>query len=63
MGGKLEAVDRAITIMARRAKLLGLDMPTRREVTVITRDLVDQAISELEAELAASDEGAGPASV
>ena len=55
LSGRLHAVDRVLTIMCRRAKLLGLDMPRRREVTVITRDAVEQAIAQLEAELAGSD--------
>ena len=32
-GGNLGAIDRALRIMERRAKLLGLDMPTRHEMT------------------------------
>ena len=54
LAGTLAAIDRVITIMNRRAKLLGLDLPTRREVTVTTRDAVEQAISDLEAELGES---------
>lgn len=39
----------------RRAKLLGADMPTRREVTVITEDVIAAEVRKLEAEMAAMD--------
>jgi hypothetical protein len=42
-------------LMDRRAKLLGLDAPTRRVVNVITEDAIDVAIRELEVEIAAND--------
>lgn len=45
-------VDRCLAVMDRRAKLLGLDAPTRRIVDVITRDAFSQAMEELEAEIA-----------
>lgn len=48
----LAAVNSLLRIAERRAKLLGLDTPARTEVTVITRDATEQAIRELEAELA-----------
>ena len=38
VGGDLKAIDRCLAIMGRRAKLLGLDMPTNREITVISHD-------------------------
>lgn len=41
-----------------RRRLLGLDAPTRNEVTVVTRDAVEQAIAELEAKLAENDPAA-----
>lgn len=53
--GQMFAIDRCLTIMERRAKLLGLDAPTRKVVNVITEDLVDAEIKRLEAELAAND--------
>ena len=33
MGGNLKAVDRVLRIMARRAALLGLDAPIKKEIT------------------------------
>ena len=50
MAGKGWAVDRVLAIMQRRARLLGLDAPTR--VNVITEDMIDAEIRRLEAELA-----------
>lgn len=48
----LETVDRILKIKERRAKLLGLDAPIRREV--ITMDSIDQEIAKLETELRAT---------
>lgn len=55
MKGDVQAVDRCLSIMNRRAKMLGLDAPTRQTVTVVTRDAVESAIAELEAQLADND--------
>lgn len=52
----LQAIDRLLKIMERRAKLLGLDAPTK--VEAITIDRLDQAIAELERELGESEAGA-----
>lgn len=49
----LETVDRILKIKERRAKLLGLDAPTRAEVLNI--DSIDAEIARLEAELALSE--------
>ncbi len=49
MAGQLEAVDRVLSIMARRARLLGLDAPTQHQVLSI--DAIDAEIVRLEAEL------------
>jgi Homeodomain-like domain len=48
-GPVLQAIDRLLKIMERRARLLGLDAPTR--VNVITEDMLDAEIARLEAEL------------
>lgn len=45
----LAAIDRLLRIQERRAKLMGLDAPTRREV--ITLDAIDAEIARLQAEL------------
>lgn len=47
----LHAVDRLLKIQERRSKLLGLDVPTRTRVEVITESTVDAAIAELEAQI------------
>lgn len=56
--GQEKAVDRVLSIMDRRSKLLGLDQPERHEHVVITKDLVVREIERLEEELArrANDE-------
>lgn len=45
----LEVLDRILKIKERRAKLMGLDAPQRREV--ITMDSIEQEIAKLESEL------------
>jgi hypothetical protein len=49
----LQAIDRMIRIMERRAKLLGLDAPTK--VEVITLDAIEAEIRRLNDELGESD--------
>lgn len=51
----LQAIDRLLKIMERRAKLLGLDAPAK--VEVMTLDRIDQAIAELERELGGAEAG------
>lgn len=51
----LETVDRILKIKERRAKLMGLDAPIRREV--ITMDSIENEIKKLESELAANHGG------
>lgn len=50
----LQAIDRLIKIQERRAKLRGLDAPTRKIVEVITEDVIDAELRRLESELAAN---------
>jgi len=50
MQGSGWAVERCLSIMERRARLLGLDAPTKHEVMTI--DAIDAEIRHLEAELA-----------
>jgi len=57
MAGKGWAVDRCLAIMQRRARLLGLDAPTKHEVMTI--DAIDAEIARLEAELRGLEGGAG----
>lgn len=52
--GFLFAVDRALAIMDRRAKLLGLDKPIKHEV--ITMDYIQSEIMRLEAIVGEEDE-------
>lgn len=54
--GEYPAVDRIISLMDRRARMLGLDKPQLHEHTVITMDAVDAEIRRLEAELAENTE-------
>lgn len=62
-GPVLQAVDRLVRILERRAKYLGLDAPQKHEV--LTLDAIDRAIQELNAELgeAAAGEAANAAEV
>lgn len=49
----MQAIDRVLHIMDRRAKLLGLDAPTKTEV--ITLDAIDAEIRRLETQLGEND--------
>ena len=51
--GQATAADRVLSVMDRRAKLLGLNKPERHEHTVITMDAIEAEIVRMEAELAA----------
>lgn len=55
----LAATDRLLKIQERRARLLGLDMPTLSKVEVITESTVDKAIAELEAQIDERSQSAG----
>jgi transcriptional regulator with XRE-family HTH domain len=48
--GQASAADRVLSVMDRRAKLLGLNKPDRHEHTVITLDAIEAEIARLEAE-------------
>lgn len=52
------AVEQCLSIMDRRARLLGLDAPTRRVVDLVTHDAFAQAMAELEAEIAELEQDA-----
>ena len=47
-GPRLAALDRLIKIERRRAEIQGYDSPKRKELTVITEDVVDREIQRLE---------------
>lgn len=53
-GPLLASIDRIRSLLERRAKIIGYDAPTRSRVEVVTRDMIEQAITDLEAELAAA---------
>ena len=53
VGGHLGAIDRAIRLAERRAKLLGIDMPSRVEINVPEAD-IDRLVDELLAQRAAA---------
>lgn len=57
-GPKLAAIDRIVKISERRAKLLGLDAPTKIEV--LTLDVIDAEIARLTAELGLQPGAAPP---
>lgn len=46
-----QAVDRVLSVMDRRAKLLGLDKPQLHEHTIVTEDALDAEIRRLEQRL------------
>jgi hypothetical protein len=50
-GPTLQAIDRIRALLERRAKILGYDAPSRKQVEVITAETVDAEIARLEAEL------------
>ena len=50
---KLEALRTLLGIAERRARLLGLDTPTKRQVEVISESAVDAEIARLSVELEA----------
>lgn len=51
--GDTWAIDRALKLMDQRARLLGLNMPVRAQIEVITESTVDTAIAALTAQLEA----------
>jgi Homeodomain-like domain len=55
-GPTLAAIRALLDIQQRRARLLGLDAPTKVEAKVLTMDVMDARVQELEAELAALDQ-------
>lgn len=60
-GPKVQAVIALLRIQERRARLMGLDEPTKHRIEVISEDVVDKAIRELEEELAERAGDAVPA--
>jgi hypothetical protein len=53
--GKMAALDRVIRIMERRAKLMGLDAPTRKVIEVYSDDALNAEIRRLESQLPGND--------
>lgn len=51
--GDTWAIDRALKLMDQRARLLGLNMPVRQTIEVISESTVDRAIKELTEQLEA----------
>jgi hypothetical protein len=54
-GPVIQAGAALLRVMERRAKLLGLDAPARSRVEVITSDMIEAQIADLEAQLAVND--------
>lgn len=50
--GELGAIDRVLRIQERRAKLQGLDAPVTQKIEVLTEDVIDRAIRDLNEEMA-----------
>jgi hypothetical protein len=48
----LAAIDRLLRIQERRARLLGLDAPTRSRIEVVDDDVARMLVEQLEAEFA-----------
>lgn len=61
IAGEYAAVDKIISLMDRRARMLGLDKPQLHEHTIITMDAIEAEISRLEAQLADDDGERTPA--
>jgi hypothetical protein len=60
LDGDTKAIDTALRLMDRRAKLLGLDAPTRTE-GVLTLDVIEAGIAALTAQVDAARTQAEPA--
>ncbi|MBV6697450.1 hypothetical protein KV557_09970 [Kitasatospora aureofaciens] len=60
LDGDTRAIDTALRLMDRRAKLLGLDAPTRTE-GVLSLDVIDASIAQLTAQVDAARTQAEPA--
>jgi hypothetical protein len=56
LSGDLNAVDRCLRIMERRAAICGLNAPTRLRMPVITEEDFQKAIEEVERQAAALEE-------
>jgi hypothetical protein len=63
LNSRMRAVEQCLGILSRRAKLLGLDAPAKRQVDVISHDLWTQAMEELSAEVAALEQRATAAGI
>jgi hypothetical protein len=51
-GPGLQAIAQLLRVQERKARLMGLDAPTRRAVDVITHDALTNAVADLEADIA-----------
>jgi hypothetical protein len=56
-GPALNAIDRINRLLERRARIIGYDAPSRSRIEVITSDMIEEKIMQLEAELAGSEAG------
>lgn len=62
-GPTLQAIRTLLSVQERRAKLLGLDAPARVDMKVLTVDMLDARIAELQAQLADNDRQATDAAL
>jgi hypothetical protein len=56
-GPAIQAIAQLLRVQERKARLMGLDAPTRRAVDGITHDVLMGAIAELEADVAREEAG------
>jgi len=57
-GPALAAIREIRSLLDRRAKIMGYDAPARSRIEVITEDVLDAALADLEAQVAANDAAA-----
>ena len=53
----LQAIAQLLRVQERKARLMGLDAPTRRAVDVITHDALMDAVADMEADIARKKAG------
>jgi hypothetical protein len=57
-GPKLAAIATIRSLLERRARIFGYDAPAKSRVEVITADMIESRITELESQLAGNDPAA-----
>jgi len=57
--GSARHIEVIVKLLERRARLMGLDAPMLQRIEVLTEDVVDAAIAEIERQIAELDNGPG----